>query len=302
MISKIFSVVLGLFIVSIVSIVQLAPVKSISDGILSSQKTAERSAKLIQPSIISASQTSTGSPVSANTTTVAHGINDIKKKRQIDNYERLGDFLDDENTPEDLFYPKIKQWPKKIYDNRDKSVDTDKTNAFTDIIMNPDEYINLARKRRSINLNSASNQRNKRSLSLYNLYNTDPLYEALVERQQYASPGRAYAVYPPTYERNVRADFAPYFYDSPQWNSAYANAIENNENQSPFSLSDDDDGDDDGYLRFPVLPEANYMPFDNLQLQKAYQYDNAPIDEVNNDDDDEESVYMPYERIESLFQ
>ncbi|CAM4783329.1 unnamed protein product [Rotaria magnacalcarata] len=297
MISKIFS---GLFVASIFSIVQSAPVKPISDAILSPQKTAESPATLVQPSIISASQTSTVSPVSADTTTVAHGINDIKKKRQIDTYERPGDFINDENTPEDLFYQNIKQWPKKIYDNRYKSVDTGNTNAFTDIVMNPDEYINLARKRRNINLNSAFNQRNKRALSLYDLYNTDPFYEALVERQQYVSPDRAYAAYPPAYERNVRTAFAPYIYELPQWNNVYANAIENNENQSPFSVPADDDDDD--YLRLPVLPEANYIPYDNLQLQKAYQNDNAPIYDVNNDDDDEERVYTPYERIESFLQ
>jgi hypothetical protein len=41
--------------------------------------------------------------------------------------------------------------------------------------MNPIELINIARQRRTVNLNDRSNQRPKRALSTYDIYNEDPV-------------------------------------------------------------------------------------------------------------------------------
>ena len=56
------------------------------------------------------------------------------------------------------------------------SLNTDNSKVFTDIKMNPTELIKVSRKRRNIISNDESNQRRKRSLSSYDIYNTDPVF------------------------------------------------------------------------------------------------------------------------------
>ncbi len=56
-----------------------------------------------------------------------------------------------------------------------ESVNTDKSKVLTDMKMNPNELINLARLHRNIHFNDRLNQRRKRSLLKYDLHNTDPV-------------------------------------------------------------------------------------------------------------------------------
>ncbi|CAF1055715.1 unnamed protein product [Rotaria sp. Silwood1] len=308
MTSKIALVVFGLLLVTIVNIVQSVPVKSIKELLQLPKKTVEESADQTEPSTTSTSPTTTAS---LDTPTIQHETNDIKKKRYIDNYDQFDDFIDDESSNEDndnnvenIIHTRINEYPSKIYGNPDKSVDTDNTNVFTDINMDPREFKNLARKRRNIKLNPESKQRHKRASSIYDFYNNDPLYESLIERQQFIRPNQALAplyLYSPTYERNIRSVRVPYFYDSPEWNKIFTNTIENDDDQIPFAMNDaedDDDNDDDyEFNRYPLFLESSNMPYDNLQLQQQYNIDNIPIYE--DDDQDDEDFLMPYRPIES---
>jgi len=56
-----------------------------------------------------------------------------------------------------------------------ESIDTDNSEIFSDMKMNPNELIKLVRKRRNIHLNDQINQRHKRALSTYDFYNNDPV-------------------------------------------------------------------------------------------------------------------------------
>ncbi|CAF1217590.1 unnamed protein product [Rotaria sordida] len=312
MTSKISLVVFGLLLVTIAIVVQSTPVEPIKKFLQLSKRAVQESIDETEPSTTSTSSTTTISSQSSNTPIIQHKINDIKKKRNIYNYDQFDDNLvDDDNDFENILYPKIKENPIEIYDKTDKSVNTDNTNVFTDTIMDPTEFTNLARKRRNIKLNPGSKQRQKRALSLYNFYNNDPLYEPLIERQQFIRPSRAFISpfwYPSTYERNIRSLREPVVYELPEWNKIYADTIENDDDQIPFPTNDDDDGDDDDigygyeyeYNRYPFFSESSNIPYDNLQLQQEYNDDNLPIYE-DDDDQADEDFLTPYGPMESYF-
>lgn len=52
-------------------------------------------------------------------------------------------------------------------------VDTDDSLVFSEVKMNPSELSTILRRRRDVKANDQSNQRRKRALSSYDLYDTD---------------------------------------------------------------------------------------------------------------------------------
>ncbi|CAF2592472.1 unnamed protein product [Rotaria sp. Silwood2] len=311
MTSKIALVVFGLLLVTIAIVVQSAPVKPMKEPLQLSKIVAQESVDQTTPSITSTSPTTTASLHSSDASSIQHETNDIKKKRYVDNYDRFNDFIDDESNEDDEYnvenklHTIINENPTEFDGDTDKSVDTDNTYVFTDSKMDPLEFSNLARKRRNIKLTQGSKQRRKRASSIYDFYNNDPLYESLIERQQFIRPNRAFAPlywYPPAYERNTRSLSAPYIYESPEWNKIFSDTIENEDDQTPIALNDDDDDDaNDGYEynRYPLFLESPNIPYDNLQLQQQYNVNNLPTYEDN--DQDDELVLTPYGPMESYF-
>ena len=128
------------------------------------------------------------------------------------------------------------------------------------------------------------------------------------------------------YERNVRSVLGDDAYESSGWPLEYSNPLESDEDEddsdeSPgkwsnpktdwifppidlVALFDDDNNDEDTDYelnRFPVLLETSKNPFDNLQLQQAYNNDDLPIDDTeedpfSEDDDDIEQYRFLYQK------
>lgn len=129
------------------------------------------------------------------------------------------------------------------------------------------------------------------------------------------------------YERNVRSVLGADAFESSGWPLEYANPLESDDNEedsdeSPgkwsnretdwifpsidlVAIFDDDnnDGEETDYElnRFPILLETSKNPFDNLQLQQAYNNDDLPIDDTeeepfSDDDDDIEQYRFLYQK------
>jgi len=359
MASRISFVISGVFLVIITIAVQSAPIEktktkqTIQSNFINKQQPINQdllkpvdSMKI--PSISTNTETSptiTTTQDSLLSTTTKYEKNDNKKKRYInddDDDDRSDELLDDEMNDDSsslkfndkvdhTLYTEMKEIPATIHDNADKPIDTDDSNIFSDIQMNPNELKDILRRRRNVKLNDELNRRRKRALSPYDFYNTDSFYDPyadLYERNQYARPIRSFAPlywYPTVYERNIRSALAPSFYEPSEWATPYLDTNDDEEiDESPISLFDDGIDDENNYdlNRYPILLESSNNPLDNLQLQQQYNIDDLPIDDVivrksadeddeDDDDDDgeqyrvfyqkERPYYAPYAPIETYF-
>jgi hypothetical protein len=347
MASHISFVISGLLLVIITIVVQSVPivkVKSIIHTPYISNKQAVKQhllkpvASVETPSTSASTTTSPTTTISQSTlssSTITQETNDKKKKRYINDYDSQFDENDDSNSYElsnfklnnnnkkidHVLHPEIQEVAAKIHDNTDKLVDTDDSKVFSDIQMNPDDLIDIVRRRRDAKLNVETNQRRKRALSPYDFYDTDSLYNPyadLIDGHQYVRPVRAFAPlywYPSVYERNIRAALAPSFYESSAWPKLYSSYIANNEwdetANSLFNDDDDDENDDEDendyeLNRYPILVQPSNNLFDNLQLQQQYNIDDLPaeedLEENSNEDDDDDDDDEEEQQYRSFYQ
>ena len=140
--------------------------------------------------------TSQSSAASANS-------DDKKKVNKRSNVEAIipfDEFTDDDSSEErDIeikhkLHPTMKETTEQIHENFQREfsdeetllssisylepADTDDSDGFTEMTMKPNELTNLAnqrRRRRHVNSQDQPNQRHKRALSTYELYDVDPV-------------------------------------------------------------------------------------------------------------------------------
>jgi hypothetical protein len=290
-------VISGLLLVTIIVVIQSAPVGQ------NKQSIKQYLLKSVDSNKILSDPTST---TTTTTTPVSQSSGEEKKKRYIDDDQLNGLFDDDSDETDVIQFPyvkpndhilhaKIQETSAKIHNNADKPVDTDDSKVFSDIKMTPNELTNIVRRRRNIKLNDETNRRRKRALSPYDFYDTDSFYDPyadLIERHQYVRPTRSFAPiywYPSVYERNIRSALEPSFYEPSEWPILYSNTLdEDDDDEIPVSLSDDENDYESN--RYPILLQSPPNPFDSLQ---QYNTDDLPIDEdfeenIGNDDDDEQ--------------
>ena len=133
------------------------------------------------------------------------------------------------------------------------------------------------------------------------------------------------------YERNVRSVMTPEAHESAGWPLEYANPLERDDDDdeeddsedSPgkwpnvetgwtltplhlVAVFDDDENDNEDendyeLNRYPILLDTSKNPFDNLQLQQAYNTDDIPAEDneedlSNEDDDDIEQYRFLYQK------
>jgi len=175
--------------------------------------------------------------------------------------------------------------------------------------MNPEELTDIVRRRRDIQLNDGSNRRRKRALS-YDLYDTDPMYEPLVdliERQQFVRPTRAFAPlywYPSVYDRSIRSALVyPYRTKTSDLYNLYAdNNVESNDDiDEPIVLDDDENEAENDYEsnRYPILSNSDIDLFDNLQQQQRYNTDDLQLDDDDDNYDDNMNTAAFLQYLES---
>ncbi|UJR15396.1 hypothetical protein I4U23_002344 [Adineta vaga] len=221
---------------------------------------------------------------SATTSEKKHDNAETKRKRNVEAIIPFDEFTDDESSEEhDIeikhkLHPKMKETPAQIHDNAEQPVATDDSKTFTEIKMNQNELANLSnqRRRRHVLFNDHSNQRHKRALSAYGLYDTDPLYASVLERQQFVRPTRSFSPiywYPSSYERNTRSALISSLYDQPEWSRIAVDDIDEDENTF---LNDDDE-----YQTYPIV-------YDSSELPQDY---NIAVDDDDYDDDDDDDLY-----------
>lgn len=303
MASKKVFVIMGVCLVVMNIVVQAAPIESIKQSIQTSsnENTKQAIKEALQKSIQSETTTTTTPSTSSST---PDSVNEIQEKKKRSTFIDENDYLnDDDIADEHVLHANIKETSAQIHDNADKSVDTDDSRLYSDIQMTPFNLKNI-RRRRQIQLNEQSTQRRKRALSPYEFFDTDSYYDPyadLMEQQEYDRPMRSFAPlywYPNVYQRSVRSNLIPSYYESSELPSLHSNTLEELENDetavNPIVLfNDDDDINDYESNRYPILVSSSNLPFNNYNLQEQYNTNDFPIDEdyqtsFNSDEDDDD--------------
>lgn len=319
MASKKIFIIMGLCLVIFNLVVQSAPIETVQ-SLSSSINEKKQAVNEHLENIIQSETTSTptSSSTSDSTTILSQtlSINNIQEKKKrstfIDQLDvplnEENDYLNNDdivdNSNEHVLHANIKETSAQIHDNADKPVDTDDSRVFSDIQMTPFN-LKTIRQRRQIQLNEQSTQRHKRALSPYEFFDSDSYYDPyadLMEQQEYDRPMRSFAPlywYPNVYQRSVRSDLIPSFYESSELPSLYSNTIDEIEDNDDDDESDDnpvllfDNDNDFESNRYPILIPSSNLIFTNDDLQQQYNADEYPIDEdyktsFNGDDDDDD--------------
>ncbi|CAF1341661.1 unnamed protein product [Adineta ricciae] len=278
MISKISLTAFGFLFLH--SLIQAAPIEPIKEVIPTPKKTPLESIITSQSSAASAS---------------SDAKKKLNKRSNVEAIIPFDEFTDDDSSEErDIeikhkLHPKMKETTEKIHDNVQQPLDNDDFDGFTEMKMKPSELTNLAdqrRRRRHVSSNDQANQRHKRALSSYELYDVDPLYASALEQYQFVRPTRSFSPiywYPSSYERSIRSALASSLFDRPEWSRIIVDDIDENED---MFLNNDDE-----YERYPIPFDASDNPYDSFDLTQEYNMDDDDDDDNGSNDYNDEEIY-----------
>lgn len=302
----------GILLMMMTIVIRSAPVQKEKQTILESAIGSKSS---------SVKQSKDISSLNVPETIEATTSHDQKKKRDVEDGEIFKVFSDDDSEEDSfddnvehsngknnpILHATIKEVAATAHDNAEHPVETDDSNVFSDISMNPTELSSIVRRRRSLRRDDQSNNRHKRSLTPYDLLDDDEIYDPLndlIEENSYVRPDRSFAPiywYPPVVKRSIYSRFPSNFYDRAQWSPNYPflndadDGDYDDEDQLPALLSNDEDdnSDDDDYElnRYPVIIDSSRNPFDNLQLQQIYNIDDMPNEDESSLFNEKADVY-----------